>query len=138
MQNFEVDIYCDGGSRGNPGISGIGVVILNTHTKQTIMEQSVYLGETTNNASEYMALIHGLQFAQTVAASRVNIYLDSLLVVNHIKGEYQVKNSRLKPLYLRVIDLLKLFGDGFTIQHIPREENTRADKLANIAMNRKY
>ena len=64
--------------------------------------------------------------------------MDSMLIVKHITGEYQVKNTRLQPLYKRVQDLLKLFGDGYTIKHIERAKNARADKLANIAMDRGY
>jgi ribonuclease HI len=136
MNKLEADLYCDAGSRGNPGPAGIGVVILNTHTQKTIAETSIYLGVTTNNAAEYMGLIHGLQLAQQHGVNRINIYLDSMLVVNHINGTYKVRNSRLSPLYARALDLLKLFGDGYVITHIPRAKNARADELANIAMNR--
>ncbi len=138
MKHLEADLYFDGGSRGNPGPSGVGVRILNTNQQQLIVEKSIFLGHTTNNASEYMGLIHGLQLAQQYGASRVNIYTDSMLVVKHITGEYKVRNSRLKPLYDRALELLKLFGDGYTINHITRDKNKRADELANEAMNRGY
>lgn len=138
MNKLEADMYCDAGSRGNPGPSGIGIVIINTITKKTIVESSIFIGHTTNNAAEYTGLIQGLQLAQQYGISRINIYSDSMLIVNHIKGEYTVRNSRLKPLYDKSIDLLKLFGDGFTINHIPRAKNSRADELANAAMNRGY
>ena len=138
MKELEADLYFDGGSRGNPGPSGVGVCIINTNRQTTIAETSVFLGKTTNNAAEYMGLIHGLQLAQQHGVTRINIYSDSMLVVNHLKGIYHVRNSRLKPLYDRAIDLLKLFGDGHTIDHIPRAKNTRADELSNEAMNRGY
>ncbi len=138
MQHLEADLYFDGGSRGNPGPAGVGVRILNTNQHSVIVEKSIFLGHTTNNVAEYMGLIHGLQLAQQFGASRINIYSDSMLVVNHLKGIYKVRNSRLKPLYDKAIELLKLFGDGYEITHIPRSENARADELANEAMNRGY
>ena len=137
MKYTEANLYTDGGSRGNPGPAGVGIVLTTTDNK-TINEASIFLGTTTNNASEYMALIHGLQIAQKYGISRICIFMDSMLIVKHITGEYQVKNTRLQPLYKRVQDLLKLFGDGYTIKHIERAKNARADKLANIAMDRGY
>ena len=138
MKELEGDLYFDGGSRGNPGPAGVGVVILNTSTQKTIVEKSIFIGHTTNNACEYAGLIHGLQLAQQYGVSKINIYSDSMLIVKHINGEYKVRNSRLKPLYDRAITLLKLFGDGFIISHIERAKNHRADELANIAMNKGY
>jgi ribonuclease HI len=137
MKYTEANLYTDAGSRGNPGLAGVGVVLTTTNNK-SIAETSIFLGTTTNNAAEYMGLIHGLQIAQQHGISRIHIFMDSMLVVKHITGEYKVKNSRLQPLYNRVQDLLKLFGDGYTIEHIERAKNARADKLANEAMNRGY
>jgi ribonuclease HI len=137
MKHTEANLYTDAGSRGNPGLSGVGVVLTTTDNK-TIAETSIFLGTTTNNAAEYMGLIHGLQIAQQHGISRIHIFLDSMLVVKHITGEYKVRNSRLEPLYKRTQDLLELFGDGYTIEHIERAKNARADKLANEAMNRGY
>lgn len=138
MKHLECDLYFDGASKGNPGESAVGVRILNTNQQTVVIEKSIYLGHTTNNAAEYMGLIHGLQLAQEYGASRINIYTDSMLVVNHIKGIYKVRNSRLKPIYDRAIDLLKLFGDGYEITHILRDKNARADELANEAIKRGY
>jgi len=138
MHNLEVDLYFDGASKGNPGISAVGVRILNTNQQTVVIERSIFLGHTTNNAAEYAGLVHGLQLAQEYGATRVNIYTDSMLVVNHLKGIYKVRNSRLEPLYNRAIELLKLFGDGYEINHIPRAKNARADELANEAVKRGY
>ncbi len=137
MKHTEANLYTDAGSRGNPGLAGVGVVLTTTDNK-LITEASIFLGVTTNNAAEYMGLIHGLQIAQQHGISRINIFVDSMLIVKHIKGEYKVRNSRLEPLYNRVQELLKLFGDGYTIEYIERAKNTRADKLANEAINRGY
>ena len=142
MKHLEADLYFDGGSRGNPGLAGVGVKIINTNQHTVIVEKSIFLGHTTNNAAEYMGLIHGLQLAQQHAITRINIYTDSMLIVNHIQGTFKVRNSRLKPLYDKAIDLLKLFGDGYVISHVKSHvtgsENNRADELANEAMNRGY
>ena len=138
MHNLDVDLYFDGASKGNPGISAVGVRILNTNQQTVVIERSIFLGHTTNNAAEYAGLVHGLQLAQEYGATRVNIYTDSMLVVNHLKGIYKVRNSRLEPLYNRAIELLKLFGDGYEINHIPRAKNARADELANEAVKRGY
>lgn len=135
MEYTEANLYTDGGSRGNPGPSGVGIVLTTTNNK-TIAEVSVFLGTTTNNAAEYMALIYGLQLAQQHGISRIHIFTDSMLIVKHITGEYKVRNSRLEPLYNRVQKLLNLFGDSYTINHIERAKNSRADKLANIAIDR--
>jgi len=135
MKYLEAELYTDGACQGNPGNSGAGIVLTTTEGK-LIAEQSVFLGYTTNNAAEYTALILGLQLAQQHGILRINIYLDSLLIVNHINGSYKVKNTRLQPLYDKVIDLLKLFGDGYTISHIERAKNAKADKLATIAIMR--
>ena len=138
MKELEADLYFDGASKGNPGISAVGVSILNTNQQTVIVEKSIYLGHTTNNAAEYAGLVHGLQLAQQHGVTRINIYTDSMLVVNHLKGIYKVRNSRLEPLYNRAIELLKLFGDGYEITHIPRAKNARADELANEAVKRGY
>ena len=104
----------------------------------SIIEKSFFLGRTTNNAAEYTALIYGLELALQHKITRLNIFTDSLLIVNHVTGIYKIRNSRLKPLYDKVINLLKYFGDGYVITHIPREKNKKADTLANEAMNRGY
>ena len=69
MKELEADLYFDGGSRGNPGLSGVGVVIINTNTQKTIIEKSIFIGHTTNNACEYGGFIHGLQLAQQLKSS---------------------------------------------------------------------
>ncbi len=136
MKELEADLFFDGGSRGNPGPAGVGIVLINSSTQKIIAEGSRFLGHTTNNAAEYMGLIYGVQLAQKHHVTRLNIYSDSMLIVNHIKGDYMVRNSRLKPLYEKAIDLLKFFGDGYEISHIPRIKNSHADQLANEAINR--
>jgi ribonuclease HI len=132
----EADLYFDGASRGNPGLSGVGIYIIDSSTKNPVIEKSVFIGKTTNNVAEYTGLIIGLKTAKELGITRLNIFSDSLLVVNHIKGIYKIKNSRLLPLYTQAVNYLKLFGDGFEIAHILRAKNSKADQLANIAIDK--
>ncbi|MCX5686020.1 MAG: ribonuclease HI family protein [Candidatus Omnitrophica bacterium] len=133
MKNKKVYIYADGGSRGNPGPAGIGVVILD-EKKKRIKELSKYIGETTNNNAEYNALICGLEEALSLKADEAVVYLDSELVARQINGEYRVKNEEIKPLFERALAALKGFK-SFEIKHIDRLKNKEADKLVNKAIN---
>ena len=133
MKNKKLFLYTDGGSRGNPGPSGIGVVILDEKRKK-IKELSKYIGETTNNIAEYNALIYALEEAAALAAKELVIYMDSELMMRQLSGEYRVKSAELKPLFEKALGILKTFS-SFEIKHIEREKNKDADKLANKAMN---
>lgn len=133
MKNKRVYIYADGGSRGNPGPAGIGVVILDENKKR-IRELSRYIGEATNNNAEYNALICGLEEALALKANEAVIYLDSELVARQITGEYRVKNEEIRPLFERALTALKGFK-SFEIKHIDRAKNKEADKLVNKAIN---
>ena len=133
MKSKRLIVYTDGGSRGNPGPAGIGVVIFDSKKKK-LKEFYKYLGETTNNNAEYNALIQGLEEAKNLGADEVVVKLDSELVVKQLNGEYRVKNSDIKPLFEKTVSVLKNFK-SFEIQHIDREKNKEADKLANKAIN---
>ncbi len=133
MKNKRLILYADGGSRGNPGPAGIGVVILD-EKKKKLKELYKYIGETTNNNAEYNALICGLEEASTLGADEILVNLDSELVVKQLNGEYRVKNPEIKPLFEEAIAGLKKFNT-FEIRHIDRSENKEADKLVNKAIN---
>ncbi|MDP3790587.1 MAG: ribonuclease HI family protein [Candidatus Omnitrophota bacterium] len=133
MKNKRLEIYVDGGARGNPGPAGVGVVILDAGGKK-IKDVSKYIGEATNNIAEYNALIYGLEEALMLRADEVKINLDSELVVKQINGEYRVKDANLKPLFERALNMLKSFKN-FEINHIDRSKNKEADKLVNRAIN---
>lgn len=124
-------IYIDGASNGNPGESGIGVVISeDDEVKKNI---SQYIGIATNNVAEYVALIYGLQEALIQNIRDIHISTDSELVYKQIIGEYKVREENLKLLYV----LAKHLIDGFLnvqITNIPREKNKGADKLATKAI----
>jgi ribonuclease HI len=133
---MKLTIHTDGGARGNPGPAGLGVLI-EDQDGNTVLEHSRYLGETTNNQAEYTAVIDALQHAKDMGADEVDVYLDSELVVKQLKGEYRVKDPGLAQLYLQVHNLRCAFRvANFT--HVRREQNKRADRLANEAMDRGF
>jgi ribonuclease HI len=133
MKMKELEIYIDGASSGNPGPAGIGVVILKDNS--LIKNISEFIGITSNNAAEYMALIWALQEALIQRVDRVKINADSLLLVNQMNGRYKVRDSYLKVLYNQVIHLISGFKE-VKISYIPRDKNIRADKLAEKAIKR--
>ena len=126
-------IFADGASRGNPGPAAIGVTIRDERGR-FITSRSQRIGKATNNQAEYMALIAALEEAITLDAKRVDIKMDSELVVKQINGEYRVKKATLKPLYQQVKRLQGTL-ESFTVTYIPRRQNTEADKLANKALD---
>ena len=128
-----VRLYTDGAARGNPGPASIGVALLDGRGK-VLREIGERLGRTTNNVAEYRALLRGLEEARALGADEVHIFMDSELVVRQILGEYRVKDEKLRPLSAEAQTRLRAFR-AFTISHIPREQNKRADRLANRALN---
>ena len=126
-------IFADGASRGNPGPAAIGVTIKDERG-ELITFISRRIGKTTNNQAEYRAIIAALEEAVRLGAKQVDIKMDSELVVKQINGEYRVKKATLKPLYQQVKQLQGLLRD-FTVTHIPRQQNSEADKLANKALD---
>jgi len=129
-----LEIYIDGACSGNPGEAAIGVVI--RQQENTIKEISSTIGEATNNIAEYSALVVALQEALILKADRIKIYTDSELVFKQVTGSYKVKNEKLRFLLDQALNLIKGFN-GFAIQHIPREKNQVADKLATDALKKK-
>ena len=127
----EIEIYIDGASKGNPGPSGIGVVIY--RDGQTIKNISSFIGNTTNNIAEYTALIYGLEEALMLKAGVLKINTDSQLLYRQLNKVYKVKNPNILGLYNRVIHLMSAF-EKVSVNNIPRENNRGADKLANKAI----
>lgn len=125
-------IFTDGASHGNPGPSGIGVVVCDDRG-ETVKNLSEYIGETTNNVAEYMALIYGLQEALILRADEVIINVDSELLAKQLKREYKIKDSNLKILHRQVGHLLGGFKK-YEVNHIDRSGNKGADRLANEAI----
>ena len=132
MTADRVIINADGASRHNPGPAAIGATIKDEQGR-LLASISRRIGRATNNQAEYQALIAALEKAIAIGARRIDIRLDSELVVKQMKGRYRVKNAALRPLYLRVGELLSQL-EGFTIASVPREQNAEADRLANKAL----
>jgi len=126
-------VYCDGASRGNPGEAGIGYVIKDERG-EVIKKVGDYIGRATNNAAEYTALKRALLDCLKLKGKEVAVYSYSELMVKQLKGEYRVKNQGLIILYNEIMDLIQRF-DTFNINHIPREKNKEADKLANLGID---
>jgi ribonuclease HI len=131
----EFFIHADGASRGNPGEAGGGAVISDSQGR-TLKELKVYLGMASNNVAEYRAAILALEKALEMGAKRVNLFLDSELVVRQLRGEYRVREPHLKSLHQKAREVLNRFSQ-YSILRIPREENRRADQLANEAIDQK-
>jgi ribonuclease HI len=132
----EVVVYCDGGSRGNPGPAAIGAVVLDPSSDppRRIATVSETIGVTTNNVAEYRALIEGLRAAAPFRARRVRVRADSLLVISQLRGEWKLKNAGLKPLFEEARELLRGYEE-VDLAHVPRAQNTDADALVNAALD---
>jgi len=125
-------IFFDGSSHGNPGPSGIGIIILD-EVGRVLDKLSKFIGFGTNNEAEYHALIEALRRAIQLDAEKVELYSDSELVVKQVKGIYSVRDEKLKRLHLKCVELLKNFKES-EIKYVPRELNAEADELANEAI----
>jgi ribonuclease HI/pterin-4a-carbinolamine dehydratase len=132
----ELILYADGGSRGNPGPSASGYVLMNEE-EQVLQQSGEYLGITTNNQAEYHAVRLGLEKAKALGAKEVDVYLDSLLVVNQMRGKFKVKNRDLWPIHQAVKDLVAQF-DKVTFTHVPREMNKAADAEVNKVLDARH
>lgn len=126
-------IYADGGSRGNPGPSASGYVIMDK-ARQMISQGGEYLGITTNNQAEYHGVRLALEKAIELELKKVDFYLDSMLVVNQMNGVYTIKNRDLWPVNERIRDLMKNF-ERVTFRHVPREYNQLADSEVNKVLD---
>lgn len=125
----------DGGSRGNPGPAGYGIVLAAADGTPLVTVGS-FIGNATNNVAEYRGLIRGLNEALKLGATRLRVVGDSELVIRQMRGEYKVRNPGLKPLYEQANALATKFASiGF--EHTRRHNNGLADKLANLAMTRR-
>jgi ribonuclease HI len=130
-----ITIEFDGGSRGNPGPAGIGVV-LRAADGTPLVTLGRFIGRATNNVAEYQALITALEEAARLGARSLVIRGDSELIVRQMTGVYRVKHPDLRPLYERACELLERFK-SHRFEHNLRHKNALADKLANLAMDRK-
>jgi ribonuclease HI len=132
----ELTLYCDGGSRGNPGPAAIGAVVFDATVDPPVLVASVSesIGITTNNVAEYKALIAGLEAVAYLHARVLHVRADSLLVINQLKGRWKVKHENMRPLHADARKLLAAYS-VVDLAHVPREENTEADALVNAALD---
>ncbi len=131
---MNIRIRTDGGSRGNPGPSGIGVVIESRDSGEVLEEHYAYLGTTTNNQAEYRAVLLGLERARALNAKTVEVVADSELLIKQATGIYRVKNTEIRLRFEEMKRLERGF-ERVIYRHVRREENTKADALANRAMD---
>lgn len=131
---MKLQLFCDGGSRGNPGPAAYGYVVYSD--AGIILEKcGNYLGITTNNQAEYAALIAGLTWVvEHHPTVQLIIRMDSLLIVNQVKEEYKVKNLELLPKFKEVKTLLTQISN-WSIHYVPRAQNSEADALVNLALD---
>lgn len=133
IKSKRLTIHSDGAAVPNPGLAGIGAVLHNDKG-DIVAEISKCIGHSTNNKAEFLALITGLEKALELGAEHVDINSDSELIVRQIEGTYRSK--AMKPLFDQVVSLLGEFK-SYTVQHIPREQNTEADTLSKRALRLK-
>ena len=136
----KIIIYTDGGSRGNPGLAGIGAVIMGLDGK-VLKEVSKYLGKQTNNFAEYEAVVEGLKALKKILGQKtkdfdIEIKMDSQLVARQLSGEYQIKEETLFGQFIKIHNMQVKDFPNITFTYIPREQNKHADALANKAMDK--
>ncbi|TRZ82386.1 reverse transcriptase-like protein [bacterium] len=125
-----LNVYTDGGSRGNPGPSAIGIVFKNEEG-ETIWEQNKDIGRATNNEAEYSALIYAMKHINRYHPEKVCFYSDSELMIRQMKGEYKIKNSGIQKLFLEAWNRKIDMKSKIEFIQIPREQNKEADALLN-------
>lgn len=128
-----IKLYADGGSRGNPGPSASGYVLMDM-SDSILVDKGIYLGLTTNNQAEYQALKLGLEEASRMHIKKVDVYMDSLLVINQMKGVFKVRNRDLWPIHDAIKRLAAAF-EHISFTHVPRELNKLADAAVNRALD---
>ncbi len=131
---MRLTVYADGASRGNPGPASIGASVQSASGDE-LAAVSETIGRTTNNVAEYRAAIAGVRAAHELGATSIELRLDSELIVRQLAGRYRVKNAALRPLFQALVDALEAVGP-YTVGHVPRARNARADALANEALDR--
>lgn len=128
-----VFIYTDGASRGNPGPAALGLQVLNSE-KKPIHEEGIYLKIGTNNFAEYSAVVYALELAVKHQVQELHLFSDSELLIRQLEGKYRVKSQNIKPLFQKCLTLIRSIP-SIHFQHIPREKNAAADRLANRALD---
>ncbi len=134
MTKKDLILRCDGGARGNPGPAGAGMVMEDAETNNVLWKQGIFLGVRTNNQAEYIAVYKGVEKALVMGFKTLHIYVDSELVCKQLNGKYKIKDAKLKEIAYGIMGMLE--GFSYVVEHVYREENTAADELANLAMDK--
>lgn len=148
---INIEVFCDGGARGNPGPAGIGIIIKidsqiigksdnRQKESRNQIEISKYIGIKTNNQAEYLAVIEALKWLHANRRDpgediQIDFFLDSQLVVEQLNGNYRIKNEGLKPLFLQIQTLVNKLNVKISFAHVRREKNILADKLVNQVLD---
>jgi ribonuclease HI len=130
---MRVVVNVDGGSRGNPGPAAIAAVVTDP-AGDVLAERAETIGEATNNVAEYRALLLGIELAKQLGADEVEFVGDSMLIVEQVRGNWKVKQEHLRPLRDQAVEALEGLG-SWSIRHVKRGENERADELLNDALD---
>ena len=130
-----IEIFCDGGARGNPGPAAYGFVVKDEGA--IVKEGNGYIGVATNNVAEYTAIIEALKLlSDHKKGEDLQFFLDSLLAASQLNGIYKVKNAKIRELLVKIRELENQFSK-ITYQHVPRDQNKEADKQVNLALDQK-
>lgn len=133
-QPSTLNVYCDGGSRGNPGHSAYGFAVLKDG--EIVKKGSGYIGIATNNVAEYTAIVEALKWLkENFPGNNLSFFLDSQLAASQLSGLYKVKNSKIRDFILEIRGLENSFSQ-ITYNHVPREKNKIADSLVNIELDK--
>lgn len=128
-----IKVFCDGGSRGNPGHAAYGFVV--KVGDNIVKKEGAYIGIATNNVAEYTAIIKALDWLKnSYSGKNISFFLDSQLAASQLSGLYKIKNSSIRELVLKIRSLETEFGQ-ITYTHIPRVQNKEADQLVNLALD---
>lgn len=130
-----MDIYSDGGSRGNPGLAACAFVVCDSD-KKVIYKESKFLGVATNNVAEYEGLLLALKWLLTNNANEINFYMDSELIIKQFNGQYKVKDKNLKKYFDAAKEIERKINSKITFCHISRNKNKIADGLVNEELDR--
>ena len=138
-------VRTDGAARGNPGPASAGAVLLSldradARDPRATPDASIseYLGIQTNNVAEYTAVVRAIELALELGARRLELLLDSKLIVEQLAGRWRVKDLKLRPLWAEALQQLRTLPDGWTASHVPRAQNTLADAQCNEAIDRAH
>lgn len=132
---MKLNLFTDGGSRGNPGIAGCGIFITDENF-EPLRRGYRYLGEATNNIAEYTAVKIWIEKCIEMGATEIVLRADSQLAIRQLSGEYKIKNENLREIFNEIQSILANWNGKITYIHIPREQNKEADRLSNVAMDK--